>query len=457
MNAASEGNLAEESALMERPFSLSPRAPVTPTLIGLNVAILVGLWAEGGAIAETAPVERLIAWGGNFGPLTLSGEWWRLLACAFLHSSLTHFASNMIGLWFGGNLLERRIGSPAFLGVYIASAVLGSLASLSARPDLVGHGASAAVLGVYGALFCASLGRPRPTEQRLWNSDLFLSSFLIGLTLGRGYLDNTIDNPGHMGGLATGAVFGVALRSAHSATSRLWATAAASLATLAVLFAIGSYLPRRVVVIDAELRRYTATSNFLLNRFDAARTSKDGDGLPVGEFRKFLEFEILPLARTSRLRLENLGDAPGNYGKHLKRLIEDGRFREREWELLMEEFGLLERTLDRLYELEQGISVAYSDVQREIEERSLSRSQAAVQIFDEAVDPWDSLISDLSSSTGLRRAVQGRIDVLREYAEIRRRAWSLYAESVRERDSDRAATANEEHRRANELFQSWTD
>ena len=146
MKDAPENNFAEDSGSMERPFSLSPRAPVTPTLIGLNVAVLVGLWVEGWSIAEEAPIDRLVAWGGNFGPLTLSGEWWRLLSCAFLHSSLAHFVSNMVGLWFGGNLLERRLGSPTFLGIYVASAVLGSLASLSARPEIVGHGASAAVL-----------------------------------------------------------------------------------------------------------------------------------------------------------------------------------------------------------------------------------------------------------------------------------------------------------------------
>jgi len=457
MKAAPGRDPAEDSGLLERPFSLSPRAAVTPTLIGLNVAVLVGLWAEGWSLSEEAPIDRLVAWGGNFGPLTLSGEWWRLLSCTFLHSSLGHFVSNMIGLWFGGNLLERRIGSPSFLAIYLASAVLGSLASLSARPEIVGHGASAAVLGVYGALFCLSFGRARPAKQSVWTSDLFLSSFLIGLTLGRGYLDNTVDNPGHLGGLVTGAAFGGVLRNTLPGTGRRWALAGVCLATLAVLFAIGSNLPRRVVVIDAEVRRYTATSKFLIERFEEARSSREGDGLPVGEFRQFLEFEILPLARMSRLRLENLGDTSGAYREHLERLIEGGLFREREWQLLVEEFGLLEQTLNRLYRLEQSISSAHRDVQGKLERQSLSHDRASVRLFDEAVDAWDPLIFDLSSTTGLRRAVQDRIDALSAYAEIRRRAWALYAESVREQDPERAAAANHEHRRANEMFQNWTD
>ena len=170
-----------------------------------------------------------------------------------------------------------------------------------------------------------------------------------------------------------------------------------------------------------------------------------------------LEFEILPLARSSRWRLENLGDVPAAYQAHREQLVEGGRQREREWQLLVDEFGLLETTLNRLYALEKSISATYLGVQEEIEQNSTSRDRASVRLFDETVDPWDPLIDDLSSATGLRQAVQGRIDALREYSEIRRRAWSLYAESVRERDPDLAAAANEEHRRANELFENWTD
>jgi len=240
-------------------------------------------------------------------------------------------------------------------------------------------------------------------------------------------------------------------------TGRRWAIAGVGVATLAVLFAIGSNLPRQVIVIDAEVRRYTATSRFLVDRFEDARSSREGDGLPVGEFRRLLEFEILPLARMSRSRLEILGDISGAYGEHLERLLEGGRLREREWELLIEEFGLLEQTLNRLYRLEQTISSAYLDVQGKLERQSLSRDRASIRLFDETVDPWDPLISDLSSTGDLRRAVQGRIDALSAYAEIRRRAWALYAESVRERDPERAAAANQEHRHANELFQNWTD
>ena len=89
-------------------FSLSTRAPATPTLIGLQLAVFVGIASEAPGPDGAATIERLVAWGANFGPLTLSGEWWRLLSCAFVHESFPHIASNLVGLWIAGSLLERR-------------------------------------------------------------------------------------------------------------------------------------------------------------------------------------------------------------------------------------------------------------------------------------------------------------------------------------------------------------
>lgn len=455
-----EGHSSAAGSKGDRPeprFSLSPRAAATPTLIGLNLAVFVGLWADGLPLAGSTPMDRLVAWGGNFGPLTLSGEWWRLVTCSFVHSSLDHFALNMIGLWFGGNLVERRVGSANFLVIYLASTALGSLASLSVRPEIVGHGASAAVLGVYGALLALSLGRPQASGERGGVSDLFLSAILIGTTLGLGFLDDSIDNPGHLGGLATGLAYGAALRESAHGKRLPWRITAVTAATLVLLFTVAASLPRRIIIIDAEVRRYTMTSRFLLDRFEAARFSRDGDGLPVAEFRELLEAEILPFARESRSRLENLGDVPDPYRKHIDGLLEDGQAREEQWEVLASEFGQLEDTLERIDQIEKEIAQSYREIQRGLEARSLSRDRASVLLFDATVDPWNSLISGLSDNAGLRPAVRRRMDALREYSDLRQQAWALYAESVREDDPGRAAIANEDHRRATEMLRNWTD
>src|SRR3954447_16775112 len=92
----------------------TPRAWVTPLLAGLNVAIFVAM-----TIARVDPwvpdVRSLIKWGANYGPLTTGGQPWRLLASAFLHAGAPHLVVNMVLLWQAGFLVERLIGSWAFL------------------------------------------------------------------------------------------------------------------------------------------------------------------------------------------------------------------------------------------------------------------------------------------------------------------------------------------------------
>ena len=60
-----------------------------------------------------------IRFGSNFGPLTWTGEEWRLLTSAFLHFGLIHIALNMYALYQGGALVERLFGSTRFAVIYL--------------------------------------------------------------------------------------------------------------------------------------------------------------------------------------------------------------------------------------------------------------------------------------------------------------------------------------------------
>lgn len=77
-----------------------------------------------------------------------------ILTHMFLHAGPSHIVFNMIALLFLGSVLESRAGSATFLGIYLASGVLGAVAfallfPLSSTPAV---GASAAIFGVMGAL-----------------------------------------------------------------------------------------------------------------------------------------------------------------------------------------------------------------------------------------------------------------------------------------------------------------
>ena len=102
-----------------------------------------------------------IRFGSNFGPLTWTGEEWRLLTSAFLHFGIIHIALNMYALYQGGALVERLFGSTRFALIYLLSALAGSVASGWWDPLRNSAGASGAIFGVYGALLAFLAGAPR--------------------------------------------------------------------------------------------------------------------------------------------------------------------------------------------------------------------------------------------------------------------------------------------------------
>jgi rhomboid protease GluP len=122
---------------------------VTAALVLLHVVIYFRMALADGPIADSA---TLLAWGGNFGPLTSNGEWWRLIAATFIHTSLLQLLVNMAALAQVGLLLERLVGHATFVLVYVVAAVIGSALDLYASPLSTGSGPAAALMAVYGLL-----------------------------------------------------------------------------------------------------------------------------------------------------------------------------------------------------------------------------------------------------------------------------------------------------------------
>jgi membrane associated rhomboid family serine protease len=54
-------------------------------------------------------------------------EFWRFIGFQFLHGSLMHLIFNMIGLYFFGPLVERRLGSKRYLAFYLLCGIFGAL------------------------------------------------------------------------------------------------------------------------------------------------------------------------------------------------------------------------------------------------------------------------------------------------------------------------------------------
>jgi len=188
-----------------------PSVAGTKLLIALNVAVF-GLMVSRGVHPLEPTVGDLLRFGANYGPAVAAGEPWRVLTCAFLHFGLLHIALNMWGLWQGGQLAERFHGHAAYLALYLASAVGGSLASLAWHPGVVSAGASGAIFGVYGSLLAVARFHRSELPPGMF-AELRKSTIgVVGFNVVYGFLTPGIDNAAHLGGLATGFVAGLCLR-----------------------------------------------------------------------------------------------------------------------------------------------------------------------------------------------------------------------------------------------------
>lgn len=180
---------------------------VTQGLIVANVAVFVSMALAGAGVMRPDPFVHM-AWGSNFAPLTVAGEWWRLATSAFLHFGLVHLAFNMWALWVSGSLVERVFGHGRFMLLYVLAAVFASLASAAWNPLVNSAGASGAIFGILGAqlAFFMSAGHGIPPE--VVRAQRASTLGFIGYSVIFGFLAPGIDNAAHLGGLAAGLCLG---------------------------------------------------------------------------------------------------------------------------------------------------------------------------------------------------------------------------------------------------------
>src|SRR5262249_57740502 len=114
---------------------------VTVFLIALNVLVFLAMVLEGvSVISPTA--DSVLKWGADYGPLTLRGQWWRMVVSTFLHFGLIHLLFNMFVLFNIGLFMEDLAGRVPFVVLYLVCGLGGSAASLAWHPVIVSAGAS---------------------------------------------------------------------------------------------------------------------------------------------------------------------------------------------------------------------------------------------------------------------------------------------------------------------------
>ena len=176
------------------------KRPVTAILVALNILVFLAAELTGG----TDDPGHMVSMGACYPPLVLSGEWWRLFTCMFLHFGMSHLANNMLVLVVLGLRLEPAMGHLRLLVCYVLGGMGGNLVSflLDLRSGSYGisAGASSATFAMMGAVLLVALKNHGRTQDLGMRQILIMAAFSLYL----GFASEGVDNAAHVGGLLAG-------------------------------------------------------------------------------------------------------------------------------------------------------------------------------------------------------------------------------------------------------------
>jgi rhomboid protease GluP len=253
--------------------------PATTLLMAINIGVFIAMPIFG--VNPISPSgQGLILFGGNFGPYTLGGQYWRLLTSAFVHAGPLHIALNMWCLFSLGRIAERLFGSWQTLCIYLITGVGGSLLSVARGGPHISIGASGAIFGIAGALIAGLKFGNFPISWREQRGTLSSIVIFTIFSFVWGMQSPGIDNMCHLGGFVSGLLVGLPL-GAFAQRHKLLQLATV-LATTAVLFAAGRELVQThggeaqlFQAIQALRKGDFASAVPLLERYTAANPNDD--------------------------------------------------------------------------------------------------------------------------------------------------------------------------------------
>lgn len=130
--------------------------------------------------------------------------YYRIISSMFLHWDLNHLFSNMLILYYIGNVIEKQYGSIRFFVLYFLAGIGGNLCSMLYEALAAGYsysvGASGAVFGLMGALLFLVIIHKGKFRQMTAGR----VAFMIAFSLYSGMTSEQINNAAHMGGLLSG-------------------------------------------------------------------------------------------------------------------------------------------------------------------------------------------------------------------------------------------------------------
>jgi membrane associated rhomboid family serine protease len=227
---------------------------VSKTLIGINLAVWLLILSTGGATSawvnrlSLIPNGQCSAGRGGYYPgiadaaicrAAVNGTWfdgvatgapWQLLTSMFTHVEVFHIGFNMLALWILGPQLEMVLGRVRYLGLYLLSGLVGSVAVYWLSGEATATlGASGAIFGLMGALLVMAYKVKADMNQLLmW----------LGLNAAFTFFGSGISWQGHVGGFIGGLVLAGILVYAPRERRTAWQAAGFGAVALLVVLAI---------------------------------------------------------------------------------------------------------------------------------------------------------------------------------------------------------------------------
>ena len=286
--------LASEKAEFARKLILAtPTTWATWVLLSLNVLVFIATRLSG-----TPPDDLVFRWG-NYGPLTVSGQWWRLFANCFLNVNVVSLVIVSLALVWSRRI-ERLFGTPSYLGIYLASGLTASLTEICWQPLSVSAAPLSAIFGVWGALL-GYLARWHKAVPGSYSRNVLGTAGTLALYFVVNRLDDfptkLLAESGLVAGFVSGVLFGLAAARPLEPDQRRAAVARAALWFACSVVLVGSMLLQHVFASRVPAREALATkavqtmkraeSGEVRSKFELGLMYAGGEGLPKDAVRAF--------------------------------------------------------------------------------------------------------------------------------------------------------------------------
>lgn len=197
-------------------FSLKNLYRVAPVTLIL-ACLMVTFWVITSVQAHSIDVvggSSLAESSILYGPYVRLGgvELWRVVGAIFIHLGVAHIVLNTIMLVLLGQMVERAIGSPLMLVLFVVSGLGGNLAVLVMDADTPTAGASGALYGIMAAVLGLAIRGQGQVQSAV---GLIVVNIIF-----------TLMTPGvslwaHLGGLIAGGLIALVLATTTSRSSQM--------------------------------------------------------------------------------------------------------------------------------------------------------------------------------------------------------------------------------------------